>query len=123
VPRLTVTEAQVERLATTAGDEAILYSSAKWGDFGRYEIEPMLRRFTAHRLTKAVKPTAKGRFNAFERDVVNGFRDRRVALDKLRSALASDIHIEFAGSTTPDPTPDERQRLAEEVEAVEQEFE
>ena len=66
-PRYTATRVQVEALAEKAGDKAILHSCGKFGDFGRDEVESVLRHFTAARLTGPAPATAQGRFNAFER--------------------------------------------------------
>ena len=86
-------------------------------------VESVLRHFTAARLTRPAPATAQGRFNAFERDVVTDVAERRVALERLRSVLASGRRIKFPGSTTLDPTPEEQQRRHEAIDTAQQAFE
>jgi hypothetical protein len=113
-PRLTATREQIEELAKKTADRTILHSCDTWGDFGHYEIEPAVRRFTASRLKSSPLVTSENLFNKFLREVVQPFPNRRDAWRALQQATAPEIRVIFTGSATSDEMPDitqEKRRL------------
>ena len=108
-PRFTATQEQVEELAKKTGDKAIMHSCNTWGDFGRYEIEPAVRRFTALRLKSSPPVTQEKLFNEFLRQVVQPFPDRRDRWRALQQAAAPEIRLIFRDSAIPDETPKDLQ--------------
>ena len=123
-PRFDATREEVDALAAMAGDRSILHSCVGWGDFARYEVEPALRPFIANRLTRPAPVPARGRYEAFEREVVGNAADRGMAWELLKSATSGRrIRIRWIGSGEPDQTTEEERRATEAVEAAERVFE
>jgi hypothetical protein len=125
LPRFTATREQVEELAKKAGDRAILHSCDTWGDFGRYEIEPVVRGFTAFRLKNSPPVTGEKLFNEFLREVIHPFPDRGDAWRTLQQAAAPEIRIIFTDSSTPDETPEDlaqKKRRPRQIVAAERAF-
>ena len=49
-----ITEVETQTAAEAAGSDCILRSCDSWGDFGCYEIEPAISRFTTVRLSESI---------------------------------------------------------------------
>jgi hypothetical protein len=94
--RFTATREQVEKLATEAGDKGILHSCDTWGDFGRYEIEAVVRHFTTYRLKSSPPISREKLYNQFLREVVQPFPDRRDAWKALQKAALPELRVVFA---------------------------
>jgi len=94
-----VTEDEIDKVRETAGDDSIYYSAFTFGDFERYEIDPLISEFTSVSLTEdrplsedekleklrgLIENWTKNKQNAFVRleDAVERFKDSiRISFD------------------------------------------
>ena len=70
-PQLSVTKADVDRLAQQARDKSILFScSVPMGDFGHYEVEYAVRKFTSIPLSSPAPVSMRRAFEMFVRECI-----------------------------------------------------
>ena len=100
-PSMDITEVETHTAAEAAGSDCILRSCDSWGDFGCYEIEPAIRRFTTVRLSESAPLSKEGKLARFEELIVgHENRGRRKLFDNLRRQLSSmplSIELKFVG--------------------------
>jgi hypothetical protein len=102
-PKLSVTESQLEKIAEKAGGEAIARSCTSLiGDFGRYEIDTTVTRFTSTRLSDAPPLVAREVFDQFRKDIVTT-AERRDALTQLQQAVTPLFAIRFRSVAGKEP--------------------
>lgn len=69
-PKFNITKSKIERLASHAGDNAILWSAGhSMGDFANYEIWPRIRDFIKVPLTKKVPLTNRQKISSFSNTI------------------------------------------------------
>jgi hypothetical protein len=86
-PRLTISKADVERAASSAGESTIMHSCSNvMGDFGSHEIKARVESFTAVSLSKPQPFSKEEIFNRFETEVIDVDPARVKAVEGLRKA-------------------------------------
>jgi len=93
LPNLHVTDAALKKITDKAGDTEILTSCDRYGDFGRYEIEPSVNKFVAVKLSSPPPYSSREKFERFESEVVGNDPGRIAALERLRKAHFSGTRI------------------------------
>lgn len=86
-PLKDVGNAEIEKLAKRAGGEQILHSALSWGDFARYEIEPLTRHFTAISLDSPRPLNADERRALFDQELAGWEKNKKAAFRKLAAAV------------------------------------
>jgi len=99
VPRLTVSEAAVKRIAEKAGGDEILRSCDSFmGDFASYEIAPRVNHFAAVRLSRPQPFSSQEIFARFEAEVIDIDSARVDAFLRLRKSSIAGFGLELLGS-------------------------
>ncbi|OGQ97650.1 MAG: hypothetical protein A2521_04905 [Deltaproteobacteria bacterium RIFOXYD12_FULL_57_12] len=95
-PRFGVTDESLQQVADKAGGPEIMHSCYGWtGNFGKYEISPMVNSFVAVRLSKPPAYSAHEIFCQFVSEVIGKNSGRNEALEALQEAKRLDLNIIF----------------------------
>jgi len=87
--RLSVSEAQLAKVAKRAGGDEILESTTGFlGDFAKYEVEPRVREFLRFPVTKPAPLTGEQKIRKFVRDVIGADSAKSSAFDHLRNSTS-----------------------------------
>lgn len=110
-PLLDTAKEEVERIAEKSGGKQILLSALDWGDFARYEVDPMIHHFTSIPLDQPKPLNNEERGNAFIKELSSWDIEKQKAFENFKSAVkeknaslrietgsGADFHIGFSYS-------------------------
>lgn len=117
-PRLTVTKRQLERIASVAGDDRIVWSCSEFGEFGRDRINHTVTRFVPVTLKSPPPYTQHEIFDNFVKDVIDRDHRRKTALGELRSARSLLPFLRVIVGDEVKPRPPTMAQLREQAKAV-----
>jgi hypothetical protein len=80
------TQATLEKRKEQIGDHSIIWSCGEHGDFGRYEISPVIFDFLETKLNAPIPLSRRNRFDLFVTEVVTIDLERKTAFKALEEA-------------------------------------